>query len=215
MYRGISIDSEGCIEFFSWNTPAPTCKLRASTADLEQITSLLGEVRAAGAVLPHPGWDWPDNACSDCLFSMMGVTYGGFEHRIDFQRRRVALPLWDALLSLQDVVERKADEAWKRGLPLAPKWSVNEYVSVFGPRRGTWTRRGETNIFDAVWQDDPPRNEVLEFVARYRYGPSGGLVEFKSLTNDRVYKGYLDIENPSSMHSDYRSPQWSASVYRK
>jgi hypothetical protein len=82
-----------------------------------------------------------------------------------------------------------------------------------GPWEGTWTRRGDTNVFDAVWKN--PQGEKIEDQVTFESVSDHQIVLFRKGTQGR-YRGRLSddglrVDNGTA---DWFSPgdSWSATI---
>ena len=82
-----------------------------------------------------------------------------------------------------------------------------------GPWEGTWTRRGDTNVFDAVWKN--PQGEEIRDEVTFESVTGRDIVLFRKGTQGR-YRGQLSddglkVEKGSA---DWFAPtdSWSATI---
>ncbi len=82
-----------------------------------------------------------------------------------------------------------------------------------GPWEGTWSRRGDTNVFDAVWTN--PQGEKIEDQVVFESVSDHQIVLFRKGTQGR-YRGHLSEDGlkVDSGSADWFSPgdSWSATI---
>ena len=85
------------------------------------------------------------------------------------------------------------------GIKIDPVWHEKE-----GPWEGTWSRRGDTNVFDAVWKN-PDGVEIKDEVT-FESVADHEIVLFRKGTQGR-YRGHVSDDG---MKIDKGSAEWFA-----
>jgi len=83
-----------------------------------------------------------------------------------------------------------------------------------GPFEGTWTRRGDTNVFDAVWKG-PAGEEIAKDEVTFESVVDHEVVLFRKGTQGR-YHGHLSDDGLKidNGHADWFAPEdsWAATI---
>ncbi|MFN2546156.1 MAG: hypothetical protein ABR567_01855 [Myxococcales bacterium] len=140
----------------------------ALPAEMAALTRELANIDLA-KIPPDRPRDPSDGQIRDALYQAVEITSGGRTHKMREG------PLLELLASMYQRVADERRGAKAGAFPVGNVWSVEELTGESGEGgwRGTWMRRGDSNVFDAVWTHSLTGSErfgtvQLDFAARGR-----------------------------------------------
>jgi len=165
LVRRITVTDDGNVTVVDGLSRPAEARFAATPAEMAKIVAALRELNLSGPPRALP----PARPMPDAFTSSLKVLYGGQEY-----------PIGEAGAALVSVLEpilirglqRAADENWARAgtLRLGRVWDAK--IEVRDDKgmwhgeywHGVWTRRGDTQTFDAVWRNTRTNEELRETV---------------------------------------------------
>lgn len=180
----ISVRQDGLTK--TWSVSASTQESTISAAELAEIRSLVMACRLTNTTKPA------ESQIPDMISSALTMERDGRLYYIGPEGKELAQ-------ALDRIFEQKTKEAedakWAKAGPfhLGRVWKVQEEIR--DPQGqfhgdywlGTWTRRGDTNLFDAVWRDSRTGEEVRD-VMQFDSAQRGSLTLHR-LGTHQIYLG--------------------------
>ena len=182
----------------------------------EQLARIRGLVQRLNLSAPPPAK--PAENIPDMLYHSLTVTSGGHEVPIGAEGSELAKELQSILA---EALKRAEDEKWNKAgvFRLGRVWKVQEEVrdnqGMWHGEQwdGTWTRRADTHIFDAVWRNNKSNEEVRDTVVLD--SAERGSVILHRASGKVKYQGSYAANQPESV-SGYLNPShacwWRATI---
>ena len=174
--------------------------LRASAEQLLEVQTLIEGLNLTGPPKPPPAKH--DPPIPDMLYVTLEVTRGGVNYPISSAPPRLVSVLRE--LGTEGS-KRSEDEKWQKIGPfrLGRVWHVREEVRDRNGRWngeewvGTWTRRGEANLFDAFWQNNKTHQELRDTVV-VEYAERGWVRLYRATTKWK-YGAWYDPKHQAEL----------------
>jgi hypothetical protein len=163
-----------------------------SAGQLARIAGIVQNLDLSATTAPAKPKNVPD-----MLYSSLTITYDGREHPIGPDGKNLAIEVQSIM---SEGLRRAEDEKWIKAGPFRPgrTWQVSEEVrdgqGLWHGELwvGTWTRRGDSNTFDAVWHNNKSNQELRDAVVLDSAGR--GKIAMHRQSSDVKYDGWYRAE---------------------
>ncbi len=195
MHFDATLDDDGTLHVC--DSTGPTRSDKVTAAD-----KLVRRLRAHGAFLSSRP---PDRCpgCSDAFHITTIVTYAGVKYWVDDDGGADAASVRDLTSILMEVgraaCEKITEDRFQRAdhFTLGRVWLVEEEIHdsdwrAIGTIESVWTRRGNTNVFDATWENGATGvrgTDVIDFLSKRASGAAAGAVTLDARAGLRRYEG--------------------------
>jgi hypothetical protein len=194
---------------------------------LAAVDMLVRRLQAAGAFLSAPPPD-PCPGCSDAARWTTTVTYCGIRYWLSNSGPDAIAGDVRRLQQLVEDLGRAAGERASKAafgaanhFDLGRVWWVTEIIrdpdmGVGGLIDATWTRRGETRVFDSVWHNtvtDERGTDVLEMGPIEMQNVAAGTLSIEARSSRRRYRGYYEVRLDRLVKGDaFGGYPWEARI---
>jgi hypothetical protein len=194
-----TLDDDGTLHVCDSTGPAPSDKVTAAD-------TLVRRLRAHGAFLSsRPADACP--GCSDAFHITTVVTYAGERYWLDSDGGADADSVRDLTSILMEVgraaCEKITEDRFQRSdhFTLGRVWLVEEEIRdrdwrAVGTIESVWTRRGNTSVFDATWENGATGErgtDVIDFLGKRAAGTTTGHVTLDARAGLRRYEGSYQV----------------------
>jgi hypothetical protein len=192
----ISVRQDGVTQ--TWGLRAAKRESTISPEELAKIRSLVKACKLSDTAKPA------ESQIPDMISSELTIEIGGHLYYIGPEGK-------DLAQELHRLFEQKAQEAenakWAKAGPfrLGRVWKVKEEIRDQKGRfngefwLGTWTRRADTNLFDALWRNSRTGEEVKGVVQLD--SAERGMVTLHRLGTKQIYHGVYQPEHMNTVSS--------------
>ena len=205
--HSLTLDDSGSVTVIDGNFYDAQARFSASPTDMAAIT---GTLRLMCVSAPPP-MVRPERPMPDAIENLLQVTCGGRTFRVGKEGASL-LALLRPMMSRG--LQQAIDEKWATAGPFRPgrTWSVKIEVrddqGMFHGEywRGVWTREGDSDTFDAFWNNTRTGAEVRETVSLEL--AERGTVVLHRTSLDQTLKGGYSPDHPEKIAGYLMSPHW-------
>ena len=187
-------DTKGGLGPGAWQT-----EFQVPAQQLSEVQALVDGLKLSGSPKPRLPRGRP---IPDMVYVTLDITYGGQIYPIQSPPARLTTLLHSLISQGKKQAE---DEKWTKAgeFKLGRVWHVTEEVRDsqglwHGEKwEGTWTRKGDTRTFDAVWRNNKSHEELRDAVEVDV--AERGLLKLHRTGSKISYNGYYPADKPNDL----------------